>query len=74
MAFVSFPRSGVVLRSSCVGLLFSGSREAQSPTSAKDIRCAVELLKQMTTAEKMGQLKQLFYAKLPITRVRCTGF
>ena len=48
------------------GLLFSGSGEAQSPTSADDIRRADALLQQMTTAEKIGQLNQLFYAKLPI--------
>jgi beta-glucosidase len=49
-----------------VGLLFSRSGEAQSPTSADDLRRADALLQQMTTAEKIGQLNQLFYAKLPL--------
>lgn len=49
-----------------VGLLFSQSGEAQPPTSADELSRANALLKQMTNAEKIGQLNQLFYAKLPI--------
>jgi hypothetical protein len=64
IAFVSFPAFRCCFTILLRWLLFSGSREAQSPTSANEIRCAVALLKQMTTAEKIGQLKQLFYAKL----------
>ncbi|MGC1295113.1 MAG: beta-glucosidase BglX [Alloacidobacterium sp.] len=53
-----------------VGLLSSRSGEAQSPTSADDLRRADALLQQMTTAEKIGQLNQLFYAKLPLPGIK----
>jgi beta-glucosidase len=60
----------VCLSLSFVGLLLSGAAFAQSPTSAPTARSDQEradaLLKQMTTAEKIGQLNQLFYVTEPI--------
>lgn len=47
-------------------LLLSAIAQAQAPTSSKDIDRANGLLKQMTTEEKIGQLNQPFYLKLPI--------
>jgi beta-glucosidase len=49
-----------------VSLLFPGFGKAQSPTSADDIRRADALLRQMTTAEKIGQLNQAFYTEKPL--------
>jgi beta-glucosidase len=49
-----------------LSLLLSVSAKAQSPSSADDLRRADALLKQMTTEEKIGQLNQPFYIKLPI--------
>jgi beta-glucosidase len=51
---------------SVVGLLLSGAVSAQSFTSRNDQAKADALLKQMTTEEKIGQLNQPFYTKLPI--------
>jgi len=55
-------------------LLLSGCVEvrgqAQSFASAEDNRRADALLKQMTTAEKIGQLNQPFYLKLPLPGVK----
>jgi beta-glucosidase len=51
---------------SLIGLLLSGTASAQSPASHNDQDRADALLKQMTTEEKIGQLNQPFYAKLPI--------
>jgi beta-glucosidase len=51
---------------SLIGLLLSGTASAQSPASRNDQDRADALLKQMTTEEKIGQLNQPFYAKLPI--------
>jgi beta-glucosidase len=53
-----------------VSLLLSGLARAQAPTTASDINRADELLKQMTTAEKIGQLNQPFYLKLPLPGVK----
>ena len=55
---------------SLIGLLLSGVAGAQSPTLPNDLARADALLKQMTTAEKIGQLNQPFYFKLPIPGVK----
>ena len=47
-------------------LLVPAGMRAQSATSAADQAKADALLKQMTTEEKIGQLNQPFYFKLPI--------
>lgn len=49
-----------------VGLLLSAAAAAQSSTSQSDRDRADGLLKKMTTEEKIGQLNQPFYLKLPI--------
>lgn len=49
-----------------IGLSLSLAAQPQAPASASDIDRANALLKQMTTEEKIGQLNQLFYIKLPI--------
>lgn len=51
------------------GLLLSGAASAQSHTSRSDQDRADALLKQMTTEEKIGQMNQPFYLKLPIPGV-----
>ncbi len=55
---------------SLIGLLLSSVAGAQNPTSPNDLARADALLKQMTTAEKIGQLNQPFYFKLPIPGVK----
>jgi beta-glucosidase len=56
----------VCLRVCLVGLLLAGAARAQSFVTAEDTARADALLKQMTTEEKIGQLNQPFYIKLPI--------
>ena len=51
-------------------LLLAGAAAAQSPFSRTDLDRADALLKQMTTEEKIGQLNQPFYLKLPIPGVK----
>jgi beta-glucosidase len=51
---------------SLVGLLLCVAASAQVPFSGNDMDRADALLKQMTTEEKIGQLNQPFYTKLPI--------
>ena len=53
-----------------IGLLLSGAVSAQAPFSRSDNDRANALLKQMTTEEKIGQLNQPFYLKLPIPGVK----
>ncbi len=53
-----------------IGLLLCGLAQAQVPTSSNDTDRANTLLKQMTTEEKIGQLNQPFYLKLPIPGVK----
>jgi len=60
----------VSLSLSVIGLLLSTAAQAQSPTSPDDTDRANALLKQMTTEEKIGQLNQPFYLKLPIPGVK----
>lgn len=60
----------VCLCFSVLCLLVTGMAEAQSPTSRNDTDRADALLKQMTTEEKIGQLNQPFYIKLPIPGVK----
>ncbi len=60
----------VYLSFSLIGLLLCGAASAQSPTSRNDQDRADALLKQMTTQEKIGQLNQLFFLKLPIPGVK----
>jgi beta-glucosidase len=60
----------VSLSLSVIGLLLSAAVQAQSPTSPNDTDRANALLKQMTTEEKIGQLNQPFYLKLPIPGVK----
>jgi beta-glucosidase len=55
---------------SVIGLLLSGAAQAQSPISRNDTDRADALLKQMTTEEKIGQLNQPFYIKLPIAGLK----
>ncbi len=59
-------KSRVYLSFSLIGLLLTGAASAQVPFSREDQDRADALLKQMTTEEKIGQLNQPFYAKLPI--------
>jgi beta-glucosidase len=49
-----------------LGSISFGVVQAQTPTSHDDLEHADALLKQMTTEEKIGQLNQPFYIKLPI--------
>jgi beta-glucosidase len=60
----------VCLSLNFVGLLLSGAAFAQSPTSLNDEERADALLKQMTTAEKIGQLNQLFYFTKPMPGIK----
>ncbi|NYF52093.1 hypothetical protein [Tunturiibacter gelidoferens] len=59
-------RLEVCLSLSVAGLLLCGVAQTQTPTLPDDVDRADALLKQMTTAEKIGQLNQPFYIKLPI--------
>ncbi len=52
--------------SSLIGLIICGAASAQAPFSRNDLDRADALLKQMTAQEKIGQLNQPFYTKLPI--------
>ncbi len=53
-----------------ISLLLCGVAQAQAPTSSNDTDRANALLKRMTTEEKIGQLNQPFYLKLPIPGVK----
>ncbi len=55
---------------SMIAILLCGPSHAQSPVTAADNTRADALLKQMTTAEKIGQLNQPFYFTLPIPGVK----
>jgi len=50
-----------------MGVPLAGAAAAQGPFSQSDLDNANALLKQMTVAEKIGQLNQPFYFKLPIS-------
>src|SRR5579862_5677966 len=63
-------KTQVCLLFSFMGLILSGPVQAQVPTSSNDNDRANALLKQMTTEEKIGQLNQPFYLKLPIPGVK----
>lgn len=56
----------VSLSFSLIGLLLCVAASAQGPFSRRDLDRANALLTQMTPEEKIGQLNQPFYAKLPI--------
>ncbi len=56
----------VCLSCSLIGVLLSTGAPAQPPTSPSDRDRADALLKQMTTEEKIGQLNQPFYFKVPV--------
>jgi beta-glucosidase len=60
----------VCLSFGVIGLLLSGATQAQAPISRNDTDRADALLKQMTTEEKIGQLNQPFYIKLPIAGLK----
>jgi beta-glucosidase len=60
----------VYLSVSIVAIFFSGLVLAQGPSSTADSARADALLKQMTVQEKIGQLNQPFYFKLPIPGVK----
>jgi beta-glucosidase len=51
---------------SLFALLLCSAASSQEPFARNDLDRADALLKQMTTAEKIGQLNQPFYFKLPI--------
>jgi beta-glucosidase len=55
---------------SVIGLLLSGAAQAQAPISRNDTDRADALMKQMTIEEKIGQLNQPFYIKLPIAGLK----
>jgi beta-glucosidase len=55
---------------SVISLLLSLVAQAQFPISSTDNDRANALLKQMTTEEKIGQLNQPFYIKLPIAGMK----
>ncbi len=63
---VVMKRLRVWLSAGVVGLSLAGAALAQGPFSQSDNDQANALLKQMTVAEKIGQLNQPFYFKLPI--------
>ena len=67
---VSMAKLRVCLCFSVIGLLLSGTAEAQAPISRNDTDRANALLKEMTTEEKIGQLNQPFYLKLPIAGMK----
>lgn len=56
----------ICLAFSVVSLLLSAGAQTPAPTSPNDLDRANLLLKQMTTEEKIGQLNQPFYFKVPI--------
>ncbi len=60
----------VWLSSGAVGLLLVGVAAAQGPFSESDKEKADTLLKQMTVAEKVGQLNQPFYIKVPVPGIK----
>jgi len=60
----------VCLCFSVIGLLLSGTAEAQAPIPRNDTDRANALLNGMTIEEKIGQLNQPFYIKLPIPGVK----
>jgi beta-glucosidase len=60
----------VWLRGFMIGLLLCAAARGQSFTTPEDTARADALLKGMTTEEKIGQLNQPFYAKLPIPGVK----
>lgn len=60
----------VCLRVCIVALLLLGTAQAQRFTTPEDTARADALPKQMTIQEKIGQLNQPFYAKLPIPGVK----
>jgi beta-glucosidase len=51
---------------SVIGVALSGVAGAQPPVTSQDVDRANELLKKMTTAEKIGQLNQPFYFRVPV--------
>jgi beta-glucosidase len=63
-------RSRFYLLLSLISLFLSRGARAQAPTSSQDIDRANALLKQMTTEEKIGQLNQPFYFKVPIAGMK----
>jgi beta-glucosidase len=67
---ISMAKLRVCLCFSVIGLLLSGTAEAQAPNSTNDTDRADALLKEMTTEEKIGQLNQPFYIKLPIAGIK----
>ena len=60
----------VCLSFSVIGLLLCGAAQGQAATPSDDMDRANALLKQMTTEEKIGQLNQPFYIKVPIPGVK----
>jgi beta-glucosidase len=67
---VSMAKFRVCLSFGVIGLLLSGAAQAQAPISRNDTDRADALLKQMTAEEKIGQLNQPFYIKLPIAGLK----
>src|SRR5271155_2661258 len=63
-------KSKVSLSLSLICLLLAGAANAQGPVSSGDNARADALLKQMTIEEKIGQLNQPFFLKLPIPGVK----
>ncbi len=63
-------RLRVYLSFSLIGPLLCGVAQAQALNASNDTDRANALLKQMTTEEKIGQLNQPFYLKLPIPGVK----
>jgi beta-glucosidase len=66
----SMAKLRVCLCFNVIGLLLSGTAEAQAPISRNDTDRANALLNGMTIEEKIGQLNQPFYIKLPIPGVK----
>jgi beta-glucosidase len=60
----------VWLRVFMIGLLLCAAARGQSFTRSEDTAHADALLKRMTTEEKIGQLNQPFFLKLPIPGVK----
>ena len=60
----------ISLSSSLFGLLLALAVQLHGQTSPDDLSRASALLKQMTPEEKIGQLNQPFYIKLPIPGVK----
>ena len=67
---IPWANSRLCLCFSIIALLLCGKAEAQAPTSRNDTDRANALLKEMTTEEKIGQLNQPFYLKLPIAGMK----